>query len=94
VSYHNIVGRDPNEGWRKYIVGDGDGVVPLTSARLDDAPQLRSQIIVPADHSNVHRHPESILEVRRILFEQLAELQDFPNSYGQHVAQRNDKAPR
>ena len=55
---------------------------------------LRSQIIVPADHSNVHRHPESILEVRRILFEQLAELQDFPNSYGQQVAQRNDKSPR
>src|SRR4051812_29858539 len=93
VSYHNIVGRDPNEGWKKYIVGDGDGVVPLTSARLDDAPNLRSQIIVPSDHSNVHRHPESILEVRRILFEQLAELQDFPNSYGQQVAGK-DKSRR
>jgi pimeloyl-ACP methyl ester carboxylesterase len=90
VSYHNVVGHDPNPGWRKYIVGDGDGVVSLASARLDDAPQLRSQIIVPADHSNVHRHPESILEVRRILFEQLAELQDFPNSYGGQVAHRND----
>src|SRR5262249_31428482 len=94
VSYHNIVGRDPNEGWRKYVVGDGDGVVPLTSARLDDMPNLRSQIIVPSDHSNVHRHPESILEVRRILFEQLAELQDFPNSYGQQIAQKKDKVPR
>ncbi len=88
VSYHNIVGRDPNPGWRKYIVGDGDGVVPLASARLDDTPHLRSQIIVPADHSNVHRHPESILEVRRILFEQLAELRDFPNSFAKQVAQR------
>jgi len=66
----------------------------LTSARLDDAPNLRSQIIVPSDHSNVHRHPESILEVRRILFEQLAELQDFPNSYGPQVAQKKDKLPR
>lgn len=93
VSYHNVVGHDPNPGWRKYIVGDGDGVVALASARLDNAPQLRSQIIVPADHSSVHRHPQSVLEVRRILFEQLAELQDFPNSYGQHVAQRSAAAP-
>ena len=38
----------------------------------------RSQIVVPADHVNVHRHPQSILEVRRVLFEQLAELQNFP----------------
>jgi pimeloyl-ACP methyl ester carboxylesterase len=89
VSYHNVVGHDPNPGWRKYIVGDGDGVVSLASARLDSTPQLRSQIIVPADHSNVHRHPESVLEVRRILFEQLAELQNFPNSCGQRVAQKS-----
>jgi pimeloyl-ACP methyl ester carboxylesterase len=92
VSYHNVVGHDPNPGWRKYIVGDGDGVVALASARLDNAPQLRSQIIVPADHSSVHRHPQSVLEVRRILFEQLAELQDFPNSYGQQVAQQSAAA--
>lgn len=89
VSYHNVVGHDPNPGWRKYIVGDGDGVVPLSSARLDNTPQLRSQIIVAADHSNVHRHPESILEVRRILFEQLDELQNFPRSYEEQVANRN-----
>ncbi len=94
VSYHNIVGHDPNPGWRKYIVGDGDGVVSLASARLDNTPQLRSQIVVPADHSDVHRHPESILEVRRILFEQIAELQEFPNSYGeQQVAERNQAPP-
>jgi pimeloyl-ACP methyl ester carboxylesterase len=94
VTYHNVVGRDPNPGWKKYIVGDGDGVVPLASARLDDAPNLRSQIIVPSEHSNIHRHPETILEVRRILFEQLAELQNFPNSYGEQVGQRKDKLPR
>jgi hypothetical protein len=94
VTYHNIVGREPHPGWKKYIVGDGDGVVPLTSARLDDAPHLKSQIIVPADHSNVHRHPESILEVRRILFEQLAELQNFPSSDGSQIAERPDKLPR
>ena len=47
-------------------------------ARVDEMRQLQSQIIVPADHSGVHRHPQSILEVRRVLFEQLAELQEFP----------------
>jgi len=80
VSYHNVVGRDPSPGWKKYIVGEGDGVVALASARLDDLkmPQLRSQIIVPSDHSGVHRHPQSVLEVRRVLLDQLAELQEFP----------------
>ena len=86
VDYHNVVGHDPDAGWRKYLVGEGDGIVSLTSARLDQIRQLQSQIIVPADHVSVHRHPQSILEVRRVLFEQLAELQEFPQSYGTHVA--------
>ena len=88
VSYHNVVGHAPHPGWRGYVVGEGDGVVALSSARLDNMPQLESQIIVPADHQNVHRHPQSILEVRRVLFEQLAELQNFPDSGGEQVAQR------
>jgi hypothetical protein len=77
VSYHNVVGLDPDPGWREYLVGDGDGVVSLTSARLDEMEQLRSQIVVPADHISVHRHPQSVLEVRRVLLEQVAELQQF-----------------
>ncbi len=89
VTYHNVVGREPKPGWSsKYIVGEGDGVVALTSSRLDNAPQVESQIVVPAAHSNVHRHPQSILEVRRVLFEQLAELQNFPASYNEQVAKR------
>lgn len=88
VTYHNVVGRDPNPGWRKYFVDDGDGVVPFASARLDNMPQLESQIIVSADHSNVHRHPQSVLEVRRVLFEQLSELQNFPASLQDQVARR------
>jgi pimeloyl-ACP methyl ester carboxylesterase len=91
VSYHNVVGHDPDAGWERYIVGDGDGIVSLTSARLDEMPHIRSQITVPADHSGVHRHPQSVLEVRRVLFEQLAELQDFPNSYGAQAADRNGR---
>ncbi len=79
VSYHNVVGIDPHPGLKKYIVGEGDGVVPLSSARLDDMRQLKSQIVVSADHSGVHRHPQSVLEVRRVLLEQLAELRGFPS---------------
>jgi pimeloyl-ACP methyl ester carboxylesterase len=88
VSYHNVVGRDPDPGWREYLVGDGDGVVSLTSARLDQMRQLRSQIIVLADHISVHRHPQSILEVRRVLFEQLDELENFPASNRNQITEQ------
>ncbi len=88
IAFHNVVGHDPDAGWREYLVGDGDGVVSLTSARLDDMRQLRSQLIVPADHISVHRHPQSILEVRRVLLEQLAELEHFPQSHEAGVADR------
>ena len=69
IAFHNVVGHDPDAGWREYLVGEGDGVVSLESARLDDMRQLRSQVIVPADHISVHRHPQSILEVRRVLLQ-------------------------
>jgi triacylglycerol esterase/lipase EstA (alpha/beta hydrolase family) len=93
VTYHNVVGREAHPGLSKYIVGDGDGVVALDSARLDNMPQVESQIFVAAEHSNIHRHPQSVLEVRRVLFEQLAELQNFPVSRGEHVAQRTQQGP-
>jgi pimeloyl-ACP methyl ester carboxylesterase len=86
ITYHNIVGRVPDLGWRHYFTDDGDGVVSLTSAKLDQMPQVASQIIVPADHVNLHRHPESILEVRRILLEQMADLEAFPNGHRPQVA--------
>jgi pimeloyl-ACP methyl ester carboxylesterase len=88
VQYHNVAGRDPKPGWERYLIGEGDGVVSLTSARLDEMPHLRSQIVVSAEHSGVHRHPQSVMEVRRVLFEQLAELENFPQTYGEHVATR------
>jgi hypothetical protein len=49
--------------------------VPYESAHLAD---VASEIDVPADHSDVHRHPLSVLEVRRILLEQLTELRRDP----------------
>jgi pimeloyl-ACP methyl ester carboxylesterase len=86
ISYHNVVGQVADLGWRQWFTDEGDGVVALASAQLDGTPHLRSQIVVPADHVSVHRHPQSILEMRRILLEQLLELERFPNSPAISVA--------
>ncbi|QDU64856.1 Alpha/beta hydrolase family protein [Planctomycetes bacterium Pan216] len=45
-----------------------DGVVPYTSAHLED---VDSEYIVPASHSDCLAHPLTVLEVRRILLEHL-----------------------
>ena len=76
VRYHNIVGEVPKSGLTGWLVGgSGDGVVSLASAQLEN---VQSQITVPADHVSVHRHPQSILEVRRILMRHVEELRVFP----------------
>jgi hypothetical protein len=63
VHYHSIIG---------VVVGKppagGDGVVPYSSAHLDN---VDSEIVVPADHTHVHHHPRAVLEVKRILLEHL-----------------------
>lgn len=95
IDYYNVVGREPDLGWRGWFTEDGDGVVSLASARLDGTPQLREQVVVPSDHVNVHRHPQSILEVRRVLLEQIAELEQFPSGPQQTaVATRDDELSR
>jgi len=87
VKHHNIVGQAPREGFTNtvsmWLSGEGDGVVSLESARLDTAA---SQIVVPSDHMSVHRHPQSILEVRRILMQHIAELENFPHGGAVHYA--------
>lgn len=76
VKLHNVVGENPESGISSWLAsGKGDGVVTLESARLE---KVASEVVVPADHSGVHRHPQSILEVRRILLEHLEELRNFP----------------
>ena len=75
VRYHNIVGLLPHKGLLSHLEPDSDGIVPYKSAHLDD---VSSEIVVNADHLNVHRHPRSVLEVRRILLEHLAELNATP----------------
>lgn len=78
VTYHNIVGKQAPSGLGRWIGSEGDGVVSLESARLDGLPNVKSQLVVESDHQNVHRHPQSVLEVRRILVQQLGELQQAP----------------
>jgi hypothetical protein len=74
--YHNIVGVVPKRTLLGRVSEEGDGVVSYKSAHLEYSA---SEIIVPADHLEVHRHPLAILEVRRILLEHLAELSQPPS---------------
>jgi len=73
---HNIVGVIEGDGLLTRVSGKGDGVVGYDSAHLDN---VDSEIVVNADHSHVHRHPIAVLEVRRILLENLAELNATPD---------------
>ena len=52
-------------------VGEGDGIVEFANAHLE---HVSSEIVVDAEHTGVHRHPRSILEVRRILLDHLKEV--------------------
>jgi len=93
VKYHNIIGQQPKKGVTngvtKWLSGDGDGVVTLDSAKLDNA---MSQKVVTADHQHVHRNPESIYEVRRILREHIAELESVPYGGGVNFASSQEPA--
>ncbi len=71
VNYHNIVGRVSKQGLLGRMTGDGDGVVSFTSAQFEPAI---SEITVDSDHSSLHRHPRTVLEVHRILLQHLTEL--------------------
>ncbi len=75
VAYDSIVGRLPQRDFLGHVVAEGDGLVSLASAHLDSA---ESEVIVPADHMQVQSHPLAILEVRRILLQQAAELRQNP----------------
>jgi hypothetical protein len=76
TKYHNIVGLVRDDGIVGSLAAGGDGVVDYESAHLNN---VESEITVEADHVSVHRHPRSILEVRRVLlehrFQALAEMQ-------------------
>jgi len=83
VKLHNIVGEVPQSSWITRIAGRGDkgtdGAVSYESAHLDN---VDSELVVTADHLTVHRHPLSVLEVRRILLLHLDELRSGVNDNG------------
>jgi hypothetical protein len=70
VRMHNIVGVIPEKGLLGRITESGDGIVAFESAHLEE---VDSELTVESDHVNIHRHPRSVLEVRRILLRHLAE---------------------
>ncbi|HEY2840110.1 MAG TPA: alpha/beta fold hydrolase, partial [Pirellulales bacterium] len=94
VRFHNIVGEVSQTSWIAKIAGRGDegtdGAVSYESAHLDN---VDSEIIVPADHLNVHRHPLAVLEVRRILLLHLDELRNGPKGNEPHGASPNGPPP-
>jgi hypothetical protein len=75
VHYHNIVGLVPNKGIFGTLAAGTDGVVSRESAHLEN---VDSELVVEADHSTVHTHPRTVLEVRRILLEHIDSLRTFP----------------
>src|SRR5262249_26789800 len=77
VCYHSVIGVVPPSGsvLDRLLVDlsggePGDGGVPLSSAHLED---VDSEVVVPRHHFTVHHRPLAVLEVRRILLEQLRE---------------------
>ena len=64
VRYHSIIG---NNTPKKLLQDSSDGIVPYRSAHLEGAD---SELIVPFGHS-VQEHPRAIVEIRRILHNQL-----------------------
>jgi hypothetical protein len=61
------------------LAGGDDCVVPAASAHTAGAV---SEITVPASHTRVHHHPQTIAEVQRILLQHLHECGVAPD----HVA--------
>lgn len=66
--YHNIVGEIEQTNALSKMLPPSDGVVAVESAKLE---RYDSQITVQCEHTVIHSHPKTILEVRRILFEHL-----------------------
>ncbi|RCS42162.1 hypothetical protein DTL42_20240 [Bremerella cremea] len=73
VKYHTVIGIVDPDTWLGYFSGRSDGVVKYESAHLDEAV---SELVVTADHNSVHRTPQSVLEVRRILREHVLQLRE------------------
>ena len=67
VHLHSIIGH----GELFPLFQPGDGYVPITSAHLDG---VESELFVKSGHMVVHKQPQSIREVQRIIHQHLREL--------------------
>ena len=76
VQYHNIFGvnekRSPLSFLGNKVVGAGDGIVPVDSARAIDAV---SELEIKDSHGEIHQNTLTILEIKRILRENMQQLQ-------------------
>ncbi|KAA5535683.1 hypothetical protein FYK55_28350 [Roseiconus nitratireducens] len=84
VSYHNIIGVLENPTLLQKKAGRGDGVVSYASATMDDT---ESELVVDADHTQIHMTGQAIFEVRRILLEHLQEIDS-----NDRIAKRNHRS--
>lgn len=76
VKLHNIYGIEPSRGLITRSQKDkGDGVVSYASAT---AGSSSSELEVESQHSQVHQHAKTILEVRRILLDHLVDVGRIP----------------
>jgi hypothetical protein len=66
VTAHSIIGNAHHSP----VSDGGDCIVPVSSARL---PGVVSEVLVPATHTRVHHHPDTIVELERILVQHLHE---------------------
>jgi pimeloyl-ACP methyl ester carboxylesterase len=74
TTYHNVLGVVPKKTFLGSVSEEGDGVVGKQNATW---PQAATEIVVPADHLMVHKHPLAILELRRILLEHATGVQQW-----------------
>ena len=71
VKYHNVIGVLENSSFISGRDRRGDGVVDYDSATMND---VESELVVTANHTDVHMIGKTIFEVRRILLEHLDEV--------------------
>ena len=88
IKNHNIIGVVSEARIVGRLTTTGDGIVSASSAHLEN---VQSELAVDANHVHVHQHPQSVLEVRRILLlhsrEMLAEQRtQNPNVYAASYA--------
>jgi hypothetical protein len=66
VTTHSIIGK----AHHSLVAGPDDCVVPVASARIEG---VCSELVVPASHTKVHHHPDTVFELKRILTTHLRE---------------------